>query len=201
MIDNQSGYYRFPTIQGDRVVFVCEDDLWTVPVEGGVAIRLTANLGEVTTPALSPDGSQLAFIGREEGNAEVYVMPSTGGNAKRLTFLGADTTVSGWSSDGQSIIFASNARQPFMRLVQLYSIHPEGGLPQLLPYGMAHTISFGPNGRAVLGRNIADPARWKRYRGGRTGVLWVDATGDGQFEKLLNIRGNLASPMWIGDRV
>lgn len=201
MIDNQSGYYRFPTIQGDRVVFVCEDDLWTVPVEGGVAIRLTANLGEVTTPALSPDGSQLAFIGREEGNAEVYVMPSTGGNAKRLTFLGADTTVSGWSSDGQSIIFASNARQPFMRLVQLYRIHPEGGLPQLLPYGMAHTISFGPNGRAVLGRNIADPARWKRYRGGRTGVLWVDATGEGQFEKLLNIRGNLASPMWIGDRV
>ena len=201
MMNHQSGYYRFPTIHGDRVVFVCEDDLWSVPVGGGVAVRLTANLGEVRTPALSPDGSQIAFIGREEGNAEVYVMPSCGGNAKRLTFLGANTTISGWSQDGQSIIFASNANQPFMRLVQLYSVSSEGGLPQPLPYGMAHSVSFGPDGTAVLGRNIAEPAYWKRYRGGRTGVLWVDATGSGQFTKLLDIQGNLASPMWIGDRI
>ena len=201
MMNQQVGYYRFPTINGDRVVFVCEDDLWNVPANGGVAMRLTANLGEVTSPVLSPDGSQLAFVGREEGDAEVYVMPSTGGNARRLTFLGANTTVSGWSQDGQSIIFSSNTSQPFPRLVQLYSISSDGGLPQLLPYGMAHIVSFGPNGRAVLGRNIADPARWKRYRGGRVGVLWVDATGTGQFEKLLDIQGNLASPMWIGDRI
>ena len=201
MMNHQFGYYRFPTIHGDCVVFVCEDDLWSVPIGGGVAIRLTANLGEVRTPVLSPDGSQIAFIGREEGNAEVYVMPSNGGNAKRLTFLGANTTVSGWSQDGQSIIFASDANQPFMRLVQLYSVCPEGGLPQRLPYGMAHMIAFGPEGAAVLGRNIAEPAYWKRYRGGRTGVLWVDATGNGQFAKLLDIQGNLASPMWIGDRI
>ena len=171
MTNQQSGYYRFPTIHGDRVVFVCEDDLWSVPAEGGVAVRLTANLGEVRTPAFSPDGSQLAFIGREEGNVEVYVMPATGGNAQRLTFLGAKTTVAGWSQDGKSILFASNTCQPFPRLMQLHSISAEGGLPQRLPYGMAHAISFGPNGSAVLGRNIAEPAYWKRYRGGRVGVL------------------------------
>ncbi|MEM9002658.1 MAG: S41 family peptidase [Cyanobacteria bacterium P01_F01_bin.86] len=201
MMNQQSGYYRFPTIHGDRVVFVCEDDLWSVPVSGGAAIRLTANRGEVRTPALSPDGSQIAFIGREEGNAEVYVMPSSGGNAKRLTFLGANTTIAGWSQDSQSILFATNASQPFMRLVELYRVSVEGGLPQRLPYGMAHTIAFGPNGKAVLGRNIAEPAYWKRYRGGRVGVLWVDATGNGQFAKLLDIQGNMASPMWIGDRI
>ncbi|NER83203.1 MAG: peptidase, partial [Leptolyngbya sp. SIO1D8] len=48
---------------------------------------------------------------------------------------------------------------------------------------------------------IAEPAYWKRYRGGRVGTLWVDATGNGQFEKLLDIQGNMASPMWIGDRI
>ncbi len=112
-MSKQSGYYRFPTIYGDRIVFVCEDDLWGVPVNGGVAIRLTSNLGEVSHPFLSPDGTQLAFIGKEEGHPEVYVMPSNGGVAKRLTFLGANTTVVGWSSNASSIIFASNAAQPF----------------------------------------------------------------------------------------
>jgi len=26
------GYYRFPTIYNDKVVFVSEDDLWLVPL-------------------------------------------------------------------------------------------------------------------------------------------------------------------------
>ncbi len=68
----QSGYYRFPTINGNQVVFVCEDDLWSIPASGGVPVRLTANLGEVSRPFLSPDGTNLAFIGREEGHMEVY---------------------------------------------------------------------------------------------------------------------------------
>lgn len=201
MSNHSSGYYRFPTIYGDRVVFVCEDDLWSVPTDGGLAIRLTANLGEVSRPVLSPNGTQLAFIGREEGHAEVYVMPAEGGTAKRLTFLGANTTLAGWDPDGQSIIFASNASQPFPRLMQLYRIDPAGGLPQQLPYGMANAISFGSQGRVVLGRNTAEPAYWKRYRGGRVGVLWVDAQGTGTFDKLLDLQGNIAAPMWIGDRI
>ena len=31
------GYYRFPTICRDTIVFVSEDDLWTVPRTGGIA--------------------------------------------------------------------------------------------------------------------------------------------------------------------
>ena len=45
------GYYRFPTISADSVVFVCEDDLWAVGASGGVARRLTANPGEVLKSA------------------------------------------------------------------------------------------------------------------------------------------------------
>ncbi|MDB9527538.1 S41 family peptidase [Oscillatoria sp. CS-180] len=197
----QSGYYRFPTIHRDQVVFVCEDDLWSVSVQGGPAVRLTANLGAVSHPALSPDGTQLAFIGREEGDAEVYVMPAEGGVAKRLTFLGANTAIAGWNTNSSAIIFSSNASQPFPRLTTLHHIRPEGGLPELLPYGMANAIAFGSGGRCVLGRNIAEPAYWKRYRGGRVGVLWVDATGDRHFTKLLNLPGNRAAPMWIGERI
>jgi tricorn protease len=53
----------------------------------------------------------------------------------------------------------------------------------------------------VLGRNNNDPARWKRYRGGTAGDLWVDAQGDGRFHRLIQLKSNLARPMWIGERI
>lgn len=200
-MSKQSGYYRFPTICDSRVVFVCEDDLWTVPVTGGTVVRLTSNLGEVSHPLLSPDGSLLAFVGREEGHPEVYVTSSNGGVAKRLTFLGADTIVVGWSPDSSAILFASNTAQPFHRIYNLYRISPEGGLPERLPWGLVNHVSYGGNGGVVIGRNTSDIARWKRYRGGTTGVIWIDPDGTGNFHQLLDLPGNLTAPMWVGERI
>lgn len=198
---SQSGYYRYPTIYKDTIVFVSEDDLWQAPTQGGAAVRLTANKGEVTRPRFSPDGEHIAFTGKEEGHNEVYVMPAAGGEAKRLTYLGMNSQVVGWSGDGQSILFTSNAAQPFTRVNALWHISIDGGLPEQLPYGIAHDITFGDDGKAVIGRNTGDPARWKRYRGGTAGVLWIDSTGDENFQRFLDLNGNLTSPMWIEKRI
>src|SRR5215211_4214920 len=118
----EPGYYRFPTIHTDTVAFVCEGDLWSVPASGGIARRLTSNPGQASTPAFSPDGALLAFAGRDEGAAEVYVMDANGGPSRRLTFLGANSAVVGWSRDSQRIIFSSNTAQPFQGTQQLYMI-------------------------------------------------------------------------------
>jgi len=202
-----SGYYRYPTIQANTIVFNSEDDLWAVAASGGIPRRLTANLGQATRPSLSPDGKWLAFVGREEGTSEIYIMPSAGGLARRLTFLGGSgCTTAGWSPEGE-ILFASNAAQPFTAINYLYSVDPESqtgepARPQRLDYGPASAIAFGPavDGQqrgVVIGRNTGDPARWKRYRGGTAGQLWIDPDGQGEFHPLLNLAGNLAAPMWL----
>lgn len=196
-----SGYYRQPTINTDTVVFVCEDDLWTVPASGGIARRLTSGLGESSRPFLSPDGTQLAFVGQEEGQLEVYVMPALGGAAKRLTYMGASyCQTAGWTADGQ-VIFASNANQPFRNLLYLHTVDTDGSRPALINVGPAPSISYGPDGGVVIGRNTADPARWKRYRGGTAGQVWIDERGTGEFHPLLSLDANLASPMWLGKRI
>ena len=48
------GYYRYPAIHGDTIVFTAEGDLWRVSVNGGVAQRLT------THPAEESQGGNLA---------------------------------------------------------------------------------------------------------------------------------------------
>ncbi|MEV0349774.1 S41 family peptidase [Nonomuraea sp. NPDC050680] len=194
-----SAYLRFPSIFQDVVVFAAEDDLWMVSALGGRAFRLTAGLAEAGYPRISPRGDQLAFVGREEGPEEVYVMPADGGAARRVTYHGARCTVTGWDPEGR-ILYASDECQPFEGRKWLHRVAP-GGVPHRLPYGPANSIAHGPRGMIVLGRNTADPARWKRYRGGTVGDLWIDPDGEGRFRRLIRLPGNLASPCWSGDRV
>lgn len=196
------GYYRFPTVAGDTIVFTCEDDLWSVPASGGVPRRLTAGAGECTHAHLSPDGKWVAFTGREEGPAEVFVMPAEGGEDRRLTYLGTHALVAGWRPDGKAVYFATNAREPFNRLMSLWEVPLEGGEPRRLPWGPGRHLSYAPDGKGVvIGRNTGDPARWKRYRGGTAGELWIDQDGGGRFTPLRADVGNPTAPMWIGDRI
>ena len=94
MMSRQSGYYRFPTIHGNKVVFVCEDDLWSVPAEGGVAIRLTANLAEVSVDRSIITQSEFSFWFTDVGwnvenygtdpDIEVEISPQEWGQGKDL---------------------------------------------------------------------------------------------------------------------
>ena len=195
-----AGYLRYPTIAGDTIAFVTEDDLWAVPADGGTARRLTAGLSEVSRPILSPDGAMVAFTSREEHHAEIWVMPGGGGQSRRVTWLGGQAVPRMFLPDGR-ILFVSEAGEPFASQFHAYAVSPDGGAPERLPYGPVREVAFGPGGGVVLGRNTADPARWKRYRGGTAGRLWIDTRGSGQFKPFLDLAGNLASPMWIGKRV
>ena len=195
-----AGYLRHPTLSGETIAFVCDDDLWVVTTAGGIARRLTAGLGEPSTPALSPDGKWIAFVGRDEQHPEVHLMPAAGGPVRRMTWLGPDVQVRGWTPEGR-ILFVTTYGQPFFRNYRAFTLPIDGGLPEMIPLGQVNHLSFGPGDAKVIGRNTADPARWKRYRGGTAGHLWVDAEGRGNFARLTALRGNLTCPMWIGDRI
>ncbi len=194
-------YLRQPTLCGDSVVFVADDDLWRVSTSGGAALRLSAGLSEPATPSLSPDGRWLAYAGRDEQHAEVWLMPAAGGPARRLTWLGSELAVRGWTPDGR-IVFCSNHGQPFFRNAHAWTVAPAGGAPERVPLGQIDHLAFDAAGRRAIGRNTADPARWKRYRGGRVGQLWVeDAATGGRFTRLAALPGNPSCPMWIGERL
>ena len=198
----EQGYYRYPAIRGDQVVFVCEDDLWLLDIGAPRARRLTAGTAAATHPSISPDGETIAFVGREEGPAEVYTIPLGGGQARRLTWHGADTASTAWRPDGSAVVYSSNTGRPFGGDFWLHEVDLEGSLPRTLPLGPATRVAFGPGGAIVLARyGTREPASWKRYRGGTAGLIWIDADGSGEFRPLVQLEGNLHSPCWVGGRV
>jgi Tol biopolymer transport system component/DNA-binding winged helix-turn-helix (wHTH) protein len=70
-------------------------------------VPLTAFAGRELSPALSPDGNQVAFMwnGEKEDNFDIYVMSLSSGTPVRLTTDPADDVSPAWSPDGRSIAF------------------------------------------------------------------------------------------------
>src|SRR6476620_10843847 len=127
-----------PAMTKTRIVFSYAGDLWTVSRNGGVANRLTGGQGIETLVAFSPDGSTIAFTGQYDGNTDVFTVPVTGGVPKRITYHPDPDYVVGRTPDGKRILFRSS-RNSVSRFSQLFTVAPEGGLPEALPLPMAAT--------------------------------------------------------------
>ncbi len=50
-----------PHLHGDPLVFVAEDDVWTAPLSGGRAYRLTADDMPAQNPRLAPGGARVSW--------------------------------------------------------------------------------------------------------------------------------------------
>src|SRR5437667_12330262 len=152
----QTKLLRFPDVYGDKVVFTYGGDLWTAPVTGGAATRLTAHPGLEVFAKFSPDGKWIAFTGQYDGDEQVYVIPSTGGEPRQLTFYpakgpftprwGWDNQVYGWTKDGKRIIFKSQRDSWSLPIARLYTVSVEGAAATPLPMPEAGSGDFSPDG-------------------------------------------------------
>jgi tricorn protease len=197
-------YLRFPSLRGNLVAFVADDDVWLAPAAGGDARRLTTDRAPAAHTNLSPDGTLLAYTSTRDGVPEVYVVGTEGSELRRISYFGdAFTRVIGWTGDGR-VLAISAAGEPFRSRTWAYALPAEGGLAERLGYGPITSLTRGPNGAVVLGVNQSSRrgASWKRYRGGTAAALWIDTDGSGSFDRYLgHLDGQLEDPTFVGDRV
>lgn len=197
MSDN-IGYYSQPSICHDNICFVSDDDLWCVPCAGGTAKRLTANIGNARQPKISPDGERIAYIGNDRGQMGVYLISSLGGTPQQLVFFNVANLI-GWR-DNETLLFSSAFQSYGITEIYEYSLRQKHY--RKLDFGEAMYCYFGKNGAVVLGRKNNDSARWKRYKGGTAGVLWVRKNTNDKFKRILKeIKTNISSPQLIGDQI
>jgi len=203
---------RFPATNGTDVAFTYAGDLWTVPIQGGEARRLTSHIGYEIFARYSPDGKTIAFTGEYDGNREVYRIPAQGGEPVRVTYtatnprddlgdrMGPNNIVMAWSPDGKSILFRNRTEDGFSG--QLWNVPAEGGMPAMLPLPEGGWCSYSPDGKKLAYNRVMREFRtWKYYRGGMADDIWI---WDPKAGKVSNITGNDAQdifPMWVGEDI
>jgi Tol biopolymer transport system component len=79
-------------------------DVFVMDADGTHVRRLTRNLAQDYPGAWSPDGTQLAFFSRRDGDGDVYVMDADGSNVRRVTNQAGAQAVDAWLPDGRLVI-------------------------------------------------------------------------------------------------
>jgi len=199
---------RNPSLSRDRIAFIYADDIWTVPRSGGEAQRLTSQNDVVAGPFYSPDGSQIAWSARRNGEVNVYVMQATGGVPRRLTWdnsghmSGGANLAVGWTPDGKDVLFDS-MRYSYSDFSQLYRAAADGtGTPTAFPLPSAVDGAISPNGDIIAYVPILQwEQAWKHYRGGQTTPIWLVNLETLDLVKIPRDNSNDSSPAWEGKTV
>ena len=203
---------RFPATNSSEVVFSYAGDLWTVPIQGGEARRLTSHIGYEMLAHYSPDGKTIAFTGEYDGNREVYSIPAGGGEPVRLTYtatngrddlgdrMGPNNMVLAWSPDGKKIVFRNRTGDGFEGL--LWTIGPEGGMPRQIPLPEGGWCSYSPDGSQLAYNRVMREFRtWKYYRGGMADDIWIYNPKQGKVTNITNNDAQDIFPMWVGEEI
>ncbi|HEX8444276.1 MAG TPA: amidohydrolase family protein [Allosphingosinicella sp.] len=89
---------------GRTIAFDLLGDIYTMPIGGGRATRISAGMPYETQPRFSPDGRQIAFTSDRAGGENIWLMNIDGSNRRQLTkesftLLNNPT----WSPDGRFV--------------------------------------------------------------------------------------------------
>ena len=114
-----------------RIAFTCFAKFGTVTgpqicmysMDAGKVVSFPRFRGTNSSPAWSPDGTQLIFSSSMQGNPELYATDANGSHPKRLTFSNAVSTSPAWNpKTGQTIVFVGDRGG----VPKLYSMSADG---------------------------------------------------------------------------
>lgn len=156
---------------GRTLLFDLVGDLYTLPIGGGKATRITDGPAMDAQPRYSPDGKEIVFASDRSGAEQLWIMNVDGSNPRAVTRGDNAHYVSPtFTPDGQYVLASRSVYQSvaFGDLHDLYMYHRDGGSGvRLMPAGDGGTAGAGGGGAAggggsvnVLGAAFGNDARY-----------------------------------------
>ncbi len=140
---------------GRTIVFGLLGDLYTMPVAGGAARRLTSGMAWDMQPRYAPDGKHIAFTSDRSGTENVWMMDADGSHPRPVTQeANRFSNSAAWSPDGQWIVVRRRLTdRSSLGTVELwlYSVLGGGGMQitKKLEWGDANEPVFSRDGRYI----------------------------------------------------
>ncbi len=156
-------------------------ELVWVSRDGLVEVIDSSWTGDFGSPALSPDGQQLAVAVQRETSMDIWVKQLDRGPSLRLTLDGARNDYPTWSPDGLLVTFTSNRSSPSF---DLYSKRADGTGEVILEHDEARAVAearWSPDGALLVFRTSTnEPGRGDilaRRRAGDHTILPLATSG------------------------
>ncbi len=128
---------------GATIVFDMLGDIYTIPIGGGTATRLTHGIAHDMQPRFSPDGREIVFVSDRSGSDNVWILAADGSDVRALTKgVGSRYVSPEWTPDGDYIVVSRQA--PLEGLEKLWLYHTGGGIGINMTSLPARTRLMGP---------------------------------------------------------
>ncbi len=85
-------------------------DIYMKSLNGTAVVRVTSDPSADVHPALSPDGSRLAFASKRTGNWDIWIVNLDGQQPVQVTSTPMDEVHPSWSSDGSTLVYSARPR-------------------------------------------------------------------------------------------
>ncbi|MBI5519873.1 MAG: CHAT domain-containing protein [Desulfovibrio sp.] len=173
-------------------------ELWLRPLDqaapGQPAVprRLAPALADRLSPALSPDGRKVAFVGLEDDvKGDIYLLDLTSTDAKPQKLTGRDTEDGGpaFSPDGRVLYFHQRLPGESARRVVAVDLASPSSLRVIETGGDASNPAIAPDGRKMA---------FVSSRSGSSAIFLMDLPG-GRAERLTSSRASESMPRFSAD--
>ncbi|MGH7645889.1 MAG: protein kinase domain-containing protein [Gemmatimonadales bacterium] len=122
-------------------------DIYRIPADGGEPERLTSDPADDFAPAVSPNGTEIAFHSFRLGTRDIFVQPMAGGRAQTVVATAAQEGSPAWSPDGSALAYADYSGDGGILVVRRDSIGRWGTPVRRLSRGLDH--AWSPDGRMI----------------------------------------------------
>ncbi len=194
-------FVRFPAINpaGNMLSFSYQGDIWTVPIVGGKATRLTIHEGYESKPRWSFDGNQIAFQGNRFGNYDIYLVNKDGNSLKRLTHHSSSDVDPSWSPNNDIVFSTRRSYVQLERESEIYQLSPSESTPVRIMNGLGSGAVVSPDGSMIALMMGSCRITREAYNGPANRNIWVYHKANDTYHQITNFEGQDIYPRWGKD--